>query len=79
MRSWLGGEEYGKSLGNEELLGKGLEPQWKEWKVVKGSEFINKWKVGVRMRDSLGPMVLKHSKTEKVQSFVLEEDKSWTT
>lgn len=31
------------------------------------------------MRDSLGPMVLKHSKTEKVQSFVLEEDKSWTT
>lgn len=27
MRSWLGGEEYGKSLGNEELLGKGLEPQ----------------------------------------------------
>lgn len=30
MRSWLSGEEYGNSLGNEELLDEGLESQRKE-------------------------------------------------
>ena len=30
VRSWLGGEAYGKSLGNEELLGEGLESQRNE-------------------------------------------------
>lgn len=30
MRSWPGGEEYGNSLGNEELLDEGLESQRKE-------------------------------------------------
>ena len=30
VRSWLGGEVYGKSLGNEELLDEDLESQRNE-------------------------------------------------
>jgi len=41
VRSWLGGEEYGNSLGNEELLDEGLESQRKERERVT-KEYIKK-------------------------------------
>ena len=42
LRSWLGGETYKKSLGNEEFLDEGLEPEQKEREVVKRNGLINK-------------------------------------
>lgn len=42
LRSWLGGETYKKSLGNEEFLDEELEPQQKEREVAKRNGLINK-------------------------------------
>ena len=79
MRSWLSGEEYGNSLGNEELLDEGLESQRKERERVTTNISKSKWKFGVRVGNNLGPRVLKHSKNIKIKSFGLDKDQLWAT